>query len=1715
MPTKIVKARKKRRIRYSNPTNPEKLILTEEVENPSDQLFLKKINQIISNECFVCGRLFYNKGITSLQIDHKIRSCFFLAGENYSSEIMMRNVPEIESKINVCWSCKSSLKSKNPRLPSIAKLNCMMVPESPNELKILTEIEMRLLSRVKIFMKIVRLNKGRGQSVIKGGVIHFAQCVEEVSEQLELNVNSANIVIVTEHLVNVLRCRELKVSLVHLRNAFNWLVANNHLYKSVQLMEENMDLEVANIVTPARTITTQDNGRSSAISIVCTPDLEMISPQVERTRSETLNDNFNNEVSNIPLSCYVPIRSFVSYLKTDVHQGDACFGETRGTQCTAMAGAAIAAHIVKSAEFWTAEDVRNILFNGNQFYSTKIAQGCPTFLCADEVEGLFPNVLEVQDVFLKTNNFFSYNGILNHPIDNANDNGNLQHCIQSFMTCNEQNFGIFTCSGLSMGLIKSENFLYYFDSHNRTSLGFPAKDNRGSAIVLKFDFSSKSSVKYLHRLLYENCCRSANPHFVITIHVPSITNQPDDHETHEYHQPIISELYPPINDEGEETFIHAIDYQPPNIDQIIEKQQTIVNITRQTAPPLKLADHPQVEELGFVRLFPTGQFGYSHKRRIKITPHQYFRTRLLSSDQRFSSTEYLFYSLCRVEEYLIRSKISVCANVERQDYDEARQQSCLNLHFYMRAIRGTSSYWNLYLADVLSMIRTLGGPTFFMTVSYDDINSTDLINVIFQYRHGRLVDPVTLSYEDKRKLLNENPLLSARHFNHRIQSLFELCKTDESVFGYKMIHYTARIEFQSRGSPHCHMLLWLEKVPDLYSDEGIQFVEKNISCSLDVESEFVEKFQRHHHSKTCYKGKSTHCRFHYPKSVCEYTHFKDDDTVGRALLLKRQKKEEFINNYHPRILRLWRSNMDIQAVSEINGVAYYVAKYMCKSEPEDFREIISNALSSVISSDKESVKKTMTKLAFSLLNKREVSSQETAYRVCPLPLRHTSNSFVFVPACFPKNRTRMARAESTLANPQFLPNIIEKYSNRPDNLHDLCLFEFATNYAPMTKSKLATEDEDFEEEPEVEEVINCKIRLKNNMGVWKKRKNPAIVRSPYFNSESDAEEYMYSLLVLYVPFINEDFLVDGLSMQEVFETHKNRMRTSEDNCQLRPDIQEQFENALFRLALQEPLASSTQAEITADNIDSCFEDIDIDSGNESNVIREEAQLDDDLNYNDFLQSVASLNRDQRIAYRQIIHKINHFNTPQLLLTIIGGGGTGKSFLINIIATAIRQKFGEAGGLTVLIIAPTGVAARNVKGKTIHGGLSLGVENKGVPKYLKLGARKLQILRTKYRGLKFVIIDEISMVSYQLLRQVDMRMREIFEKPDCPFGGINIILLGDLMQLRPVNGNWIFEQPPVYQAEVHLWKLFKIIELKSNMRQRSNDPLLNICNRLRVGELDFTDIKLLEQQVICPENIENFKDAIRIFPTKAQVNSYNTEKVEEMKQGGLQMFSIHSVDTYASGKNEGQIAPRACSSEKINQCGGFENSLELAIGSKIMLIRNLNVSHGLVNGSIGIVRGFTWSRLKRVQEEIGELPDSVEVFFDNDTVKKYYPGGIFSVKPQSVTYTAKRGIEITRKMLPLTLCYAVTVHKIQGETLNSAVVDLGPKLFQNGQAYVAISRVKKLSGLGIIQLCPKRLLSIRDHNTREITKRKVDEKAYTELYRIRSCSNPIGTFLLYQ
>ena len=1329
--------------------------------NRYDQRFLKTVNESLDTYCFICDRLFYPKGVSIIEVTEKVAQLFLNFHHDYEDSVAEQLIPEVSDKIIVCWSCKSNISGKYPKVPAIAKINNMIAPETPTIIEELTDIELRLLSRVKIFMKIFKLGKGHGQYALIGSAIHFAQCVEEIPEQLPLDVTTSGIIFVTEHVEKVSKCRELQVSLSRLKAGFQWLLENNHLYTSVTLSEHQV-LGIQNMVT---TVYSLPNEELDFVENLATQ--EMIE----------FNSSCNNSESRVTQQHYTIINAYTSYLLAGIHQGDACFGNTAGAQCTAMAAAFIAASYIKSPILWSSTDFVHVMHVGNCFYANKLDAGFPLFLNADEVDGCFLEIFSTGNIYLKVDELNTYNGMLQSPSE-QNDTS-FSNCLQLFLK-SQHTSGIITCCNYIFGISKHGQFFFLFDSHSRFVLSEQGFNQSGSAIIYKLNIGCPESINYVHNLVYKNCGSPSMALFVITIHrpspvsssvpsgniIPNSLHEFQSYQVNEERQNCVlstnqmevdsdeevdsSNLESPnqisnsisssilnldinssragnLNQVEVPSFIHFMDYNPPNIDSA-SKEDTILNITRKTAPPLKQSEHPYLEELGFVRNFSKGTFGFAHERPVSITPHQCFRTRILSRDKRFESTEYLFYALCRVEEHLIKSKISVCSNVVRQDYEDRQLNASVNLHFYMRCIRGTSSYWRVYTADILSMIRSLGTPAFFLTISYDDTNAEDLISMLHQVQHGTKTDVSKLSYEDRRNLLNRYPMHAARHYNHRIQAFIQLFKDDETLFGGRVSHHTVRIEFQARGSPHAHMLLWIENAPDWRTPEGLEFIERNISCSLETENkDLVLKYQRHKHSNTCYKGgtkaKKNYCRFNFPRQPSDSTYLKEEDDTGRPLVLKRSEDEIFINNYHPRILKLCRSNMDIQVITDENGLAFYVAKYVAKAEPENFTEAVRDALASLKSSDKENIRKTMMKLASTLLNKRVVSAQETAYRVCPLPLRHSSNCFVFVPACFPQNRTRMASAESTLQNPNFLSNIIDKYMNRPDTHHQICLFEFATEYTPVVRSKTCIEDADFdcEEEEEGPQPNLGKeiLRLKENLGVWKKRTQQAIIRSPYFSIQDNPEEFLYSLLVLYVPFQIENFLIDGLSMEEIFENHKHLMRTQNDNPHLHPDIHQRFEQALLQLAVREipPSIPITQAQV----FDDCFEDVEIDVSNESNVVVDEAPRLRICNASDFRDAIGNLNSDQLRVYKKLANHMNTGDSEQLFLGVIGSGGTGKSYLIHVMSTAISNKY---GCIAIIIGAPTGVSARNVSGNTLHRLFALGVELKGVPKYIKLGGEKL-------------------------------------------------------------------------------------------------------------------------------------------------------------------------------------------------------------------------------------------------------------------------------------------------------------------------------------------------------------------------------------------------------
>lgn len=407
---------------------------------------------------------------------------------------------------------------------------------------------------------------------------------------------------------------------------------------------------------------------------------------------------------------------------------------------------------------------------------------------------------------------------------------------------------------------------------------------------------------------------------------------------------------------------------------------------------------------------------------------------------------------------------------------------------------------------------------------------------------------------------------------------------------------------------------------------------------------------------------------------------------------------------------------------------------------------------------------------------------------------------------------------------------------------------------------------------------------------------------------------------------------------------------------------------------------------------------------------------------------------------------------------------------------------------------TGVATRQIFGRTLHGVFSLPVEKGSAMTYRCMTGQRLEQERRKWRHIKWLIIDEISMVSYENLRIIHLRLQE-FKNNDKLFGGVNILVFGDIMQLPPVKGHWCFIQPQRYVAEINLWHQFSFCELTINMRQKDDVEFIDLLNNLRFGELTTGQLEILcqKRRISLTGPFEDGA-AVRIYPTIKLVDNYNA-KMTDIFSKSSRIYNIHAIDESREAATYGKKPPDNVIPADVNNCGGLLHSIKLAEGSRVMLRRNISISDGLVNGTMGIVKKFKSPAFRRDQLEEGELPEAILIQFDDATVGARIKNsdGYIAITPVTATFQAVKGYgDVERRMLPLILSWAVTDHKLQGTTLDTAVIDLGKKNFAKGQVYVALSRVKTLEGLAISDLEPNKLL-LRPH----------DERAYIEVQRLRS------------
>ena len=455
--------------------------------------------------------------------------------------------------------------------------------------------------------------------------------------------------------------------------------------------------------------------------------------------------------------------------------------------------------------------------------------------------------------------------------------------------------------------------------------------------------------------------------------------------------------------------------------------------------------------------------------------------------------------------------------------------------------------------------------------------------------------------------------------------------------------------------------------------------------------------------------------------------------------------------------------------------------------------------------------------------------------------------------------------------------------------------------------------------------------------------------------------------------------------------------------------------------------------------------------------------------------VRNLDDDQRLAVDLLLNyghqyqkaRIRHNNPwpdPPLLI-VQGGAGTGKSHVIDVIAPLLQKRLTTSGDNPdhpyIIKMAFTGNAAAIIKGQTIHSVFNLPFSHN----LISLSDKKRDKLRNQLQNLALIILDEMSLIGADMLYQLHFRLaKEIFQNK-LPFGGISVVLLGDILQIRPTTGVFPFEEPKnknfqLLHALDPLWNKFQCIVLKTNHRQGEDKEYADILNKIRLGQLDEHTIDILKSRVFPRNDPRLPTDAVLVSGENIIVNEYNNKKLNEL-HGDLHKFKA-TVST-STNKNLTHVS--------VSNNGNVKNTpipanLQLKKKARVMLTHNIDVSDSLTNGALGTVLDFKFNKEGIVHYILVKLDESLSGAKRREKfcLISEYPGldatTIERIEFEYCIGRSEKGTRASAINFPLRLAWGITAHKIQGHTVKkpgTLILDLNCWL-QPGMVYVMLSRV---------------------------------------------------------
>lgn len=417
----------------------------------------------------------------------------------------------------------------------------------------------------------------------------------------------------------------------------------------------------------------------------------------------------------------------------------------------------------------------------------------------------------------------------------------------------------------------------------------------------------------------------------------------------------------------------------------------------------------------------------------------------------------------------------------------------------------------------------------------------------------------------------------------------------------------------------------------------------------------------------------------------------------------------------------------------------------------------------------------------------------------------------------------------------------------------------------------------------------------------------------------------------------------------------------------------------------------------------------------------------------------SLNTEQRQAFDAIASGKSIF--------ITGSGGTGKSYLIQAIYNLIPDRTGKHVAVTAL----TGCAALLLGrfAKTLHSWAGIGLGRESAVTLVAKIRRSGWTLR-RWLATDVLIIDEVSMMTSDLLEKLD-EVARLIRRDNRPMGGLQIVFVGDFFQLPPVvkadEEGKKREIPFVFESPLWPQIVNETITLKQIHRQA--DPIFQrVLNEARIGALTPESLQILQARQGLSWQNELIRPTL-LFTRRVEVEVVNEKNLKALV-GERRIYKAETVFAPLQGlQGLSQDSPNVKRAiEKLDRDAPYVPELILVQGAQVMLLTNKDPTAGLVNGSRGVITGFDALGIPLVQFKKG-LPIPIP----------------------ATTWESEDMDGLFRKQIPLRLAYAITIHKAQGATLDSALIDIGTSTFEYGQAYVALSRVKSLESLYIWDVEP--------------------------------------------